>query len=610
MKPSKLSLALTAVFLCSTQTYAAERVYIEQNISNKSLGLQSPAHQEKDLVEKFESTYQGSSLEKLHSLSLSNGKTLTKYQQTYQGIPVWNSSIVHRPSNEKSGQQLSGFLVTELHKDLKDTTANISPKKAADIALNGTKATVQQVKRFIYQDENNTARLVYLVTYLTQQLTPERPFVIIDAKTGEEIDRWNGLNNAEAEATGPGGNEKTGQYYYGQEFPALKVMQKDDTCSLKSKNVRTVDMNNKTRGGSIHQFECPENTEKFANGAYSPLNDAHYFGQITFDMYKEWLNTTPINSVLELRVHYGNNYENAFWDGRRMTFGDGRSRFYPLVSLDVVSHEVSHGFTEQNSGLIYRNQSGGINEAFSDIAGEAAEYFMHGKNDWLVGAQIFKEPGALRYFKDPARDGRSIGHASDYRNGMNVHYSSGVYNKAFYLLATTPGWNTRKAFEVVAVANRIYWPQGADYSEGACGIARAAEDYNRSAEDVMNAFEKVGVSVDCMDGPSDDNSVKVLKNGERVSGLSGEKDDRLYFRIDVPNNTDVLEVVTRAGWFSGDADLYVKFNEMPSEGNSDCNSTSSNSAEKCVIENPEVGSWFIMVKAYSRFNNVSLSAKY
>ncbi len=91
-----------------------------------------------------------------------------------------------------------------------------------------------------------------------------------------------------------------------------------------------------------------------------------------------------------MRVHYGRGYENAFWDGRQMTFGDGKNYFYPLVSLDVVSHEVSHGFTEQNSGLIYANQSGGINESFSDIAGEAAEFYNSGKNDWLVGETIFK----------------------------------------------------------------------------------------------------------------------------------------------------------------------------------------------------------------------------
>src|SRR3546814_20028376 len=80
-----------------------------------------------------------------------------------------------------------------------------------------------------------------------------------------------------------------------------------------------------------------------------------------------------------------------------MTFGDGASTFYPLVSLDVSSHEVSHGYPEQNSGLNYSGQSGGINEAFSDMAGAAAEYYLNGgSHDFLVGAQIFNGRGALR----------------------------------------------------------------------------------------------------------------------------------------------------------------------------------------------------------------------
>lgn len=77
--------------------------------------------------------------------------------------------------------------------------------------------------------------------------------------------------------------------------------------------------------------------------------------------------------------------------------------------------------------------SGGINEAFSDIAGEAAEYYLRGNVDWIVGSDIFKSEGGLRYFDQPSKDGRSIDHASEYYDGLNVHLSSGVYNRAFYL---------------------------------------------------------------------------------------------------------------------------------------------------------------------------------
>src|SRR3546814_11197241 len=140
-----------------------------------------------------------------------------------------------------------------------------------------------------------------------------------------------------------------------------------------------------------------------------------------------------------------------------MYFGDGASTFYPLVGLDVLAHEVSHGFTEQNSNLEYAYQPGGINEAFSDMAVEAAEFFFNGENDFLVGGEIFKAPGeALRYMEDPTLAGISIGSANDYYDGPNVHSSSGVYNRAFYLLANTAGWATQKAVLPVARTHRDY----------------------------------------------------------------------------------------------------------------------------------------------------------
>ena len=135
-----------------------------------------------------------------------------------------------------------------------------------------------------------------------------------------------------------------------------------------------------------------------------------------------------------------------------------------------------------------------MNEAYSDIAGEAAEYFMHGSNDFLVGAQIFKGTGALRYMANPPQDGSSIGHASNYTSGMDVHYSSGVYNKAFYLLATKAGWNTQKAFQVFARANRDYWTSSSTFNQGACGVETAATDLGFTKADVTAAFTSVGVS--------------------------------------------------------------------------------------------------------------------
>jgi Zn-dependent metalloprotease len=302
-------------------------------------------------------------------------------------------------------------------------------------------------------------------------------------------------NPTQFNGTGPGGNDKVGQYTYGTDFGYLDVVTDDSsTCTMNSANVKTVDLNHGTSGTTAYEYECPENTWKAINGAYSPLNDAHYFGGVVFDMYRDYLGESPLTFQLTMRVHYSSNYENAFWNGSSMTFGDGWNTFYPLVSLDVSAHEVSHGFTEQNSNLTYSGQSGGINEAFSDIAGEAAEYYMRDATDFLVGADIYKaQSGALRDMCNPTQDGRSIGHVDDYYSGLDVHYSSGVFNKAFCELAGKTGWDPQKAFKAFARANQMYWTNSTDFFEGAQGVVDAAVVLGFSTQDVADAFTVVGI---------------------------------------------------------------------------------------------------------------------
>lgn len=323
-------------------------------------------------------------------------------------------------------------------------------------------------------------------------------------------------------------------------------------------------------------------------------------------MYRNWYNTAPLSFKLKMRVHYSRNYENAFWDGSQMTFGDGATTFYPLVSLDVAAHEVSHGFTEQNSGLVYSGQSGGINEAFSDMAGEAAEYYMKGSNDWLVGAQIFKGNGSLRYFEDPARDGKSIGHASDYYDGIDVHHSSGVYNRAFYLLANTSGWQTRKAFEVFVLANRLYWGPNTTFDQGACGVTRAATDLGYSVSDVAAAFTAVGVNATCAGTTPQPGSV--LQSGVPVSNLTAAKGGKLNFTVEVPAGRSQLVVTSSGG--NGDADLYVKFGSAPTASSYDCRPYKSGNAETCTLNAPKAGTWHVQLSGFSAFSGVTLKASY
>jgi pseudolysin/vibriolysin len=263
---------------------------------------------------------------------------------------------------------------------------------------------------------------------------------------------------------------------------------------MQNTDVATYNMNQRRTGGTLWSFTCPTSSGDAVNGAYSPINDAHHFGGVVHDMYSNWFGAPPLAFQLVMNVHYSRNYENAFWNGSSMNFGDGASTFYPLVSLDVTSHEISHGFTEQHSNLAYSGQSGGMNEAFSDMAGEAAEYYDRGSNDWLVGAEIFKNGTALRYMCTPTLDGRSIDNEANYTSTLDVHYSSGVYNKAYCTLAKTSTWNTRKAFEVFERANALYWTSTSTFDSGACGVESAAADLGYSASDVAAAFTAVGVT--------------------------------------------------------------------------------------------------------------------
>ena len=342
---------------------------------------------------------------------------------------------------------------------------------------------------------------------------------------------------------------------------------------------------------------------KAINGAFSPMNDAHYFGNVIFNMYTGWLGVRPISQKLLMKVHYSSSYENAFWDGSAMHFGDGATTFYPLVSLDVASHEVSHGYTEQNSGLVYSGMSGGMNEAFSDMAGEAAEYYMKGTNDWKVGYEIFKGTGALRYMDDPTKDGRSIDHASKYTSSLDVHYSSGVYNKAFYLLATKAGWNTRKAFEVFADANRLYWTSNSTFNAGACGVEKAATSRGYTTADVTAAFSAVGVSCS-----GTGTTATPLTNGVAVTGISLSTGASKLYSIVVPSGKASLTIKLSGG--TGDGDIYARMTTAPTTTSYTKKSDGSTNTETITFTSPAAGTYYILVNAYSTVSSTSLKATY
>jgi Zn-dependent metalloprotease len=472
-----------------------------------------------------------SALAPLKVRSDESGHRQHRYQLTYRGLPVLDQHVVISEDANGNLRTMFGELIQGLDAEVPSTTAKLSSAKALDIAkraafgkrLGQMKIDSQKVEPTIYIDGNDRARLAYVVTLSADSIKGgdlTAPQLVIDADNGKVLRSLDNLQHVKI-GTGPGGNQKTGQYEFGTDFGFLDVTQNGSNCVMQNANVKTINLNGGTNpsGQAAHGYTCPRNTVKQINGAFSPLNDAHFFGGVVYDMYAAYLNMPALTVQLTLGVHYSTNYENAGWNGttKTMVFGDGATRFYPLVSLDVLGHEVSHGFTQEQSGLIYSGQSGGINEAYSDMAGEASEFFMRGSNDFQVGAQIFKGAGALRYMDDPTRDGVSIGHASNYRSGMNVHHSSGVYNKAFSLLAKTTGWDTVKAFKAFAKANIDYWTPNTDFNSGACGVEQAATDLGYTVADVSAAFLAVGVDCPGGPGPGPGPGTQTYSNGNDVA---------------------------------------------------------------------------------------------
>ncbi len=459
-----------------------------------------------------------------------------RYRQTFRGLPVFGEHVIVNEDADGNLRSLFGRKVTGLDGEIPAGKPALNARQALalgkSIGLGNRQGFMrtrdESAELMIHIDNAGRARKAYLVSYFADTMrggSPTRPSIMIDAQTGRVLERWENLQTAEI-GTGPGGNLKTGQYEYGVQYGKLDVSQYNNGyfCQMDNAKVRTTNNTNSMADTGAATFVCPRNTIKPINGAYAPLNDAHFFGSVVHNLYQSVFGRGPLSGLIKLRVHYGTNVENAFWDGMFATFGDGGPTYHPLTSLDVVAHEISHGFTSQNSNLTYSGQSGGINEAYSDIAGEAAEYYLRGGNDFKVGYDVRKDSGAMRYMYNPPLDGSSIAHASAYVPGMDVHYSSGVYNKAFHLLATKPGWNTGKAFRIFLRANHIYWTPSTDFNQGVCGLLTAARDYSYSLADVMSAFNAVGASCPSGGGTGRD-VIAIGKMGgsgkTEVHGLSG-----------------------------------------------------------------------------------------
>ncbi|CAL9448739.1 M4 family metallopeptidase [Streptomyces sp. enrichment culture] len=380
-----------------------------------------------------------------------DGTLHTRYERTYAGLPVLGGDlIVHTAA---SGKTQGVTKATTSAIKVASLKPQITPAKAEQQAvstaktLGSAKTTADGARKVIWAGSGKPV-LAYetVVGGFQDDGTPNQLHVITDAATGKKLFEYQGIENA------------TGKTLYSGTV-TLNSVQSGSTYQLTDSargNHKTYNLARKTSGtGTL----VANSTNVFGTGTASTSSsdqtaaaDAAYGAGVTWDFYKSTFGRNGIknNGVgAYSRVHYGNAYVNAFWDDSCfcMTYGDGSGNADPLTSLDVAGHEMSHGVTSNTAGLNYSGESGGLNEATSDIFGTGVEFFANNASDpgdYLIGEKIdINGDGTpLRYMDKPSKDGGSADYWSSTVGNKDVHYSSGVANHFFYLLAEGSGSKT------------------------------------------------------------------------------------------------------------------------------------------------------------------------
>ncbi|GAA0313661.1 M4 family metallopeptidase [Streptomyces polychromogenes] len=379
-----------------------------------------------------------------------DGTTHTRYERTYEGLPVLGGDLVVNRTAADKTQSVSKANTAQLTGVATDAPAD-APAAASAKALDAAKAVGSKADkadfapRKIVWMAKGVPTLAYetVVGGLQDDGTPNQLHVITDAKTGAKLHQWQGIE------TGVGNTHYSGQVTLGSSKSGSNFTLNDAGRG----GHKTYNLNHGTSGtGSLFS----QTTDTWGNGANSNAAtagaDAAYGAGVTWDFYKNVFGRSGIRGdgvAAYSRVHYGNAYVNAFWDDSCfcMTYGDGTGNNDPLTSLDVAGHEMTHGVTAATAGLEYSAESGGLNEATSDIMGTSVEFYANNPSDpgdYLIGEKIdINGDGTpLRYMDKPSKDGGSADAWYSGVGNLDVHYSSGPANHWFYLASEGSGAKT------------------------------------------------------------------------------------------------------------------------------------------------------------------------
>jgi Zn-dependent metalloprotease len=382
-----------------------------------------------------------------------------RYRQTKNGVEVeFGIWIVH----ELNGQVVS--MNGELFDTLLSQSAALNEAQALSKAIDYIDADLykwqiaEEEAHLKYEESNATAtyfpkgelsyvnkdaslekidlQLSYKFNIYAQKPLSRRE-IYINAMNGEVVFENNLIHHADSTGsanTGYSGSQTIISDYTSSEFRLRE--------SGRGNGVQTYNMNEGTNYGAATDFTDSDNNWTSTN-VDQYATDAHWGAEMTYDFYWNHFGRNSINNAgftLRSYVHYDQNYGNAFWDGQRMTYGDGSSGTTPFTALDIAGHEITHGLTTFTADLVYSYESGALNESFSDIFGAAVEFDALGlaNGDWTMGEDL---GFIIRYMDNPGLLGDPDTYlAGDWYTGTGdnggVHINSGVQNFWYYLLST------------------------------------------------------------------------------------------------------------------------------------------------------------------------------
>lgn len=385
-----------------------------------------------------------------------DGTEHVRFERSYRGLPVIGGDFVVHSRNG---------LVGKVSQTLKS-----SARPSTSPRINRDQAIVEAGARFggnfigapssrlVIYARGASPVLAHEVTLngIKPDQTPTEMHYFVDARSGKILDQWDGIETARP---GPGGGSctSTAAVGTGNSLTLGGVVLNTSSCGgqyqltdLSRGGGKTTNMALKTAGLGSDYVDADN---IWGNGLLSNSQtvaaDAHFGVAMTWDYFKNVHGRNGIagdgKGALS-RVHYGRNYQNAFWsDGCFcMTFGDGDNgaSILPLVGLDIAGHEMSHGVMSSTANLVYSGESGGLNEANSDIFGAMVEYRTNSANDtpdYVIGEKLFPNNAnmskAIRWMFKPSLDNVSRDCYSADIGSIDVHFSSGPANRFFYLLA-------------------------------------------------------------------------------------------------------------------------------------------------------------------------------